>query len=58
MRIHPGSATTITPSTEQGKGKLLDEFTRVAGPHRKAAIRLLRRDKRPPSGRKRVALVA
>ena len=34
------------------KGKILDEFTRVAGHLRKAAIRLLRRGDRPSSNRK------
>ena len=30
-------------ASKKEKGKILDEFTRVAGYHRKAAIRLLRR---------------
>jgi len=34
------------------KGRILDEFTRVTGYHRKGAIRLLRRGTRPPMGRR------
>src|SRR3990172_10261689 len=35
------------------KGQVLDEFTRVTGYHRKAAIRWLRRDSQPQPGRRR-----
>ncbi len=35
------------------KGKILDEFTKVIGCHRKAAIRLLRRGNQPMSNKKR-----
>ena len=35
------------------KGRILDEFTQVVGYHHKATIRLLRRDMRPSSNRKR-----
>ena len=34
------------------KGRILGEFTRVTGYHRKGAIRLLRRGTRPPMGRR------
>ena len=40
-------------ASKKEKGKILDEFTQVTRLHRKAAIRLLRRAKKPPSGRKR-----
>jgi hypothetical protein len=40
-------------ASKKEKGKILDEFTQVARLHRKAAIRLLRQAKKPPSGRKR-----
>jgi hypothetical protein len=35
------------------KGRILDEFTQVSGYHRKAAIRLLRRDGSPRQGKRR-----
>ncbi len=35
------------------KGKILDEFTKVTGLHRKAAIRLLNRPSRPRAGKRR-----
>jgi hypothetical protein len=38
--------------TKKGKSKILDEFTKATGLHRKAAIRLLNRC-HPASGRKR-----
>ena len=53
-------------ATKQDNGKMLDEFTRVTGLHRKAAIRLLRRPRqsgvtrrrgRPPSYRDLVVVV-
>ena len=34
-------------AAKKEKGKILDEFTKVTGYHRKAAIRILRRGKRP-----------
>jgi len=40
-------------ATKGEKGKILDEFTRVAGMHRKAAIRLLNRDFKSSGKRKR-----
>ncbi len=40
-------------ASKKEKGKILDEFTQVTRLHRKAAIRLLRRAKKPPSDRKR-----
>jgi hypothetical protein len=36
--------------TKKEKGKILDEFTKVTGCHRKAAIRLIRRDNQPRTG--------
>lgn len=39
-------------SDRKGKGRILDEFTQVTGYHRKAAIRLLRRNHGPPRGHK------
>ncbi len=39
-------------ASRREKGQMLDEFTQVTGYHRKAAIRLLRRDPRPPSRRR------
>ncbi len=39
-------------SDRKGKGQILDEFAQVTGYHRKAAIRLLRREHGPPRGRK------
>jgi len=35
------------------KGKILDEFTKITGRHRKAAIRLLRRGNQPRANRRR-----
>jgi hypothetical protein len=40
-----------SPKTE--KGKILDEFTKVTGYHRKAAIRLLRQTSKPMAHKKR-----
>ena len=40
-------------ASRQEKGKILDEFTKVTGCHRKAAIRLFRRDNQPGIKRKR-----
>jgi len=40
-----------SPKTE--KGKILDEFTKVTGYHRKSAIRLLHQTDKPRSGKKR-----
>lgn len=40
-------------ASKKEKGGILDEFTQVTRLHRKAAIRLLHRAKRPPSGRKK-----
>jgi DNA primase catalytic subunit len=39
--------------TKEGKGKILDELTRVTGRHRKAAIRLIRRGNKPVASNKR-----
>ena len=39
--------------SKKEKGKILDEFTKVRGCHRKAAIRLLHRTKRPGISKKR-----
>lgn len=36
-----------------GKGRILDEFSKVTGCHRKAAIRLLHRRKQPSAKKKR-----
>ena len=40
-------------ATKEEKGKILDEFTRVTGMHRKAAIRLLNRAMQPPAQKRR-----
>ena len=40
-------------ASREEKGKMLDEFTQVAGLHRKAAIRLLKRPSRPEAGKRR-----
>jgi len=40
-------------ASKEEKGKMLDEFTKVTGLHRKAAIRLLNRVKGSPGGNKR-----
>jgi len=40
-------------ASKKEKGKILDEFTKVTGYHRKAAIRLFRRGKKPGTNRKR-----
>jgi len=40
-------------ASKKEKGKILDEFTKVTGCHRKAAIRLLRRENQPKMNRKR-----
>jgi len=39
--------------SKKEKGKILDEFTKVIGCHRKAAIRLLRRGNQPRGNKKR-----
>jgi hypothetical protein len=39
-------------ATKRDKGKILDEFVQVSGLHRKAAIRLLNREKRTGSGKR------
>ena len=39
--------------SKKEKGKILDEFTKITGCHRKAAIRLIRRDSQPRTGRRR-----
>jgi len=39
--------------TKGEKGRILDEFTKVIGCHRKAAIRLLRRRNQPGGSKKR-----
>ena len=39
--------------TKEEKGKMLDEFTKVTGLHRKAAIRLLNRPSQPGAGKRR-----
>ncbi|MFH1486610.1 MAG: transposase family protein [Chloroflexota bacterium] len=39
--------------TKKGKTKILDEFTKVTGQHRKSAIRLLHRAQRQKSGKRR-----
>jgi len=40
-------------ASKKQKGKILDEFTRVTGCHRKAAIRLFRRGNQPRTNKKR-----
>jgi hypothetical protein len=40
-------------ASKEGKGKILDEFTKVTGLHRKAAIRLLNGVNRPRAGKRR-----
>ena len=40
-------------SSRKGKGKILDEFTKVTGYHRKAVIRLLHHENRPGVAKKR-----
>ena len=40
-------------ASKEEKGKILDEFTKVTGYHRKAAIRLLHRVSKPSTGKKR-----
>ena len=40
-------------ASKKEKGKILDEFTKVTGRHRKAAIRLIRRSARSRAGKKR-----
>ena len=40
-------------SSKKGKGKILDEFTKVTGYHRKAVIRLLHHENRPGVAKKR-----
>ena len=40
-------------ASRKDKGRILDEFTKVVGCHRKAAIRLLHRTNRVREGRKR-----
>ncbi len=39
-------------TSKKEKGKILDEFTKVIGCHRKAAIRLLRRGNQARAGKK------
>ena len=39
--------------SKKEKGKILDEFTKVTGCHRKAAIRLFRRGNQPRTNKKR-----
>jgi len=39
--------------SKKEKGRILDEFTQVAGYHRKSAIRRLRRDNEPKPGKRR-----
>ena len=43
----------ILQASKEEKGKMLDEFTKVTGLHRKAAIRLLNRVSRPTAGKRR-----
>lgn len=40
-------------ASKKEKGKILDEFTKVTGRHRKAAIRLIRHSDRARTGKKR-----
>jgi hypothetical protein len=40
-------------ASKEEKGKMLDEFTKVTGLHRKAAIRLLHRPSQPGAGKRR-----
>jgi len=40
-------------ASKKEKGKILDEFTKVTGYHRKATIRLLRRVNQPGASKKR-----
>ena len=40
-------------ASKKEKGKILDEFTKVTGYHRKAAIQLFRRGKKPGTNKKR-----
>ena len=39
--------------SKKDKGKILDEFTKVIGCHRKATIRLLRRENQPRANKRR-----
>jgi len=39
-------------SSKRDKGKILDEFTKVTGYHRKAAIRLLHQVNKPRANKK------
>ena len=39
-------------TSKKERGKILDEFTKVTGYHRKSAIRLLRRGNQPSAKRK------
>jgi len=40
-------------ATKKGKRRILDEFTKVTGYHRKAVIRILRQEKQPRASKKR-----
>ncbi len=40
-------------ASKKEKGKILDEFTKVTGYHRKAVIRLIRRGNQPGGNKKR-----
>ena len=40
-------------ASKKDKGKILDEFTKVIGYHRKATIRLLRRENQPRANKRR-----
>ncbi len=40
-------------ASKKEKGRILDEFTKVVGCHRKAAIRLLHREDSPRQGKRR-----
>ena len=43
--------------SREEKGQILEEFTRLTGYHRKAAIRPLNRESKPVSGRRRLRIV-
>ena len=44
-------------ASKKEKGKILDEFTKVTGCHRKAAIGLIRRDNQSRTGNRRHCLI-
>ena len=52
-RVYRGRVRAVSWGIEEGEGKDLNEFTKVIGCHRKAAIHLLRRGSQPRAGKKR-----